>query len=127
MPSALEQIRCVLSIPTKKTDVRLVQHLTAKEMQSILDVPDLELRVGIRDRAMLHLCFAVGLKVPGLIGIRVVDVRLQPEPSVLIHGKGRRDVVFRCGKRPRRQYGLGCQYEVRSWRQSYLQMLVMDV
>ena len=26
-----------------------------------------------------------------LIGIRVVDVKLQPEPSVLIHGKGRRE------------------------------------
>lgn len=91
VPSALEQIRCVLSIPTKRTDVRLVQHLTAKEMQSILDAPDPALRVGIRDRAMLHLCFAGGLRVSELIGIRVVDVKLQPEPSVLIHGKGRRE------------------------------------
>ncbi len=30
VPSALEQIRCILSIPTKKTDVRLVRHLTAQ-------------------------------------------------------------------------------------------------
>ena len=91
VPSALEQIRCILSIPTKKTDVRLVRHLTAKEMQSILDAPDPARRVGIRDRAMLHLCFAGGLRVSELVGIRVVDVRLQPEPSVLIHGKGRRE------------------------------------
>ena len=86
-----EQIRCILSIPTKKTDVRLVRHLTAQEMQSILDAPDPARRVGIRDRAMLHLCFAGGLRVSELIGIRIVDLKLQPEPSVLIHGKGRRE------------------------------------
>jgi len=88
VPSALEQIHCILSIPTKKTDTRLVRHLTAKEMQSVLDAPDPAGRVGIRDRTMLHLCFAGGLRVSELIGIRVVDVKLQPEPSVLIHGKG---------------------------------------
>jgi len=91
VPSALEQIRCILSIPTKKTDVRLVRHLTAQEMQSILDAPDPARRVGIRDRAMLHLCFAGGLRVSELVGVRVVDVRLQPEPNVLVHGKGRRE------------------------------------
>jgi len=91
VPSALEQIRCILSIPTKKTDVRLVRHLTAQEMQSILDAPDPVRRVGIRDRAMLHLCFAGGLRVSELVGVRVIDVRLQPEPNVLIHGKGRRE------------------------------------
>lgn len=91
MPSALEQIHCILAIPTKKTDTRLVRHLTAKEMQTILDAPNPARRVGIRDRAMLHLCFAGGLRVSELIGIRVVDVKLQPAPSVLIHGKGRRE------------------------------------
>ena len=91
LPSALEQIRCILSIPTKKTDVRLVRHLTAQEMLSILDAPDPARRVGIRDRAMLHICFAGGLRVSELVGVRVIDVRLQPEPNVLIHGKGRRE------------------------------------
>jgi site-specific recombinase XerD len=83
VPSALEQIRCILSIPTKKTDVRLVRHLTAQEMQSILNAPNPVRRVGIRDRAMLHLCFAGGLRVSELVGVRVVDVRLQPQPNVL--------------------------------------------
>jgi integrase/recombinase XerD len=68
-----------------------VRHLTAKEMQAILDAPNPAGRVGIRDRAMLHLCFAGGLRVSELIGIRVVDVKLQPEPSVLIYCKGRRE------------------------------------
>ena len=91
VPSALEQIHSVLSVPIKKTDSRLVRHLAAQEMQSILDAPDPTSRLGIRDRAMLHLCFAGGLRVSELVGMRVADVRFQPEPSVLIHGKGRKE------------------------------------
>jgi len=88
VPSALEQIQRVLAIPAKKTDIHLVKHLTAQEMQSILDAPDPTFRNGIRDRAMLHLCFAGGLRVSELIGLRIEDLMLQPQTSVLIHGKG---------------------------------------
>lgn len=40
---------------------------------------------------MLHLCFAGGLRVSELIGLRVQDVSLQPQASVLVHGKGRKE------------------------------------
>ena len=40
VPSALEQIQRILAIPAKKTDTHLVRHLTAQEMQSILNAPD---------------------------------------------------------------------------------------
>jgi site-specific recombinase XerD len=39
---------------------------------------------------MLYLCFAAGLRVSELIGLQLEDLKLQPQPSVLIHGKGRR-------------------------------------
>ncbi len=90
VPSALEQIQRILAIPTKKTDTHLVRHLTAQEMQSILDAPDPTVRHGIRDRAMLHLCFAGGLRVSELIGLRLDDMTLQSQASVLVHGKGRK-------------------------------------
>jgi len=91
VPSALEQIQRILAIPAKKTDTRLVKHLTAHEMQMILDAPDPTVRAGIRDRAMLHLCFAGGLRVSELVGLRIEDMVLQPQASVLIHGKGRKE------------------------------------
>ena len=91
VPSALEQIQRVLAIPAKKADTRLVRHLTAQEMQSILDAPDPTIRDGIRDRAMLHLCFAGGLRVSELVGLRMEDMVLQPQASVLVHGKGRKE------------------------------------
>jgi integrase/recombinase XerD len=90
IPSAMEQIQRVLAIPPKKTESRLVRHLTVEEMQAILNAPDPTRREGIRDRAMLHLCFAGGLRVSELVSLRLSDITLQPYASILVHGKGRR-------------------------------------
>ena len=54
VPSALEQIRCVLAIPAHKTDKRLVDHLSDEQCQAILDAPDPTTRLGIRDRTMIY-------------------------------------------------------------------------
>jgi site-specific recombinase XerD len=91
LPSALEQIRRVLAIPMKKTDTRLVRHLSTEEVQAILDAPKPADWSGIRDRAMLHICFAAALRVSELTGLRLEDLSLQPQASVLVHGKGRRE------------------------------------
>jgi len=91
LPPAIEQIRRVLAIPAKKAESKLVRHLTAEEMQALLDAPDPTGWKGIRDRAMLHLCYAGGLRVSELIGLRLDDLKFQPQPSVLVHGKGRRE------------------------------------
>ena len=91
VPSALEQIQGVLAIPMKKTETRLVRHLTTQEIQALLDAPRPVDWAGIRDRAMLHLCFAAGLRVSELTGLRLEDLSLQPDASILVHGKGRRE------------------------------------
>jgi len=91
VPSALEQIRCILAIPSKKTETRLVNHLTVEEMQAILNAPEPTSWSGLRDRAMLHLCFAAGLRVSELVALQLGDVTLQPQASILVHGKGRRE------------------------------------
>ena len=91
VPSALDQIHRVLAIPMRKTQTRLVRHLTAPEIQALLDAPKPVDWLGVRDRAMLHLAFAAGLRVSELTGTRIEDLTLQPYPSVLIRGKGRRE------------------------------------
>jgi integrase/recombinase XerD len=90
-PAAIDQIRRILAIPPKKADTRLVRHLTVEEMQAILNAPTPSDWDGVRDRAMLHLCFAAGLRVSELVGLQLGDVTLQPQPSILVHGKGRRE------------------------------------
>jgi integrase/recombinase XerD len=83
-PALLEQIRRILAIPVKKTDQPLVQHLSVTEMQAILNVPDLRTRIGIRDRAMLHVCFAVGLRMSELLTLPVTALTWQPTPTIQI-------------------------------------------
>jgi integrase/recombinase XerD len=91
VPSLLEHSRRILALPAKRTDIRLISYLTLEEMQAVLNAPHLQRRDGIRDRAMLHLCFAAGLRVSELVGLPLHALELQPSPHVRIHGKGRRE------------------------------------
>ena len=91
VPSALEQVRRIRAISSKRTEARLVNHLTKEEMKAILDAPDPSARSGIRDQAMLYLGFAAGLRVSELVGLRLDDLELEgPYPSILVRGKGRK-------------------------------------
>jgi site-specific recombinase XerD len=94
VPSALEQVRQIRAIPSKKTDTRLVRHLTTPEMQAILDAPPPATRTGNRDRAMLHVCFVAGLRVSELVGLKVDDITFDPRPCIRVLGKGRRERIL---------------------------------
>lgn len=91
VPSALEQIGQIQAIPTKRHDQRLIRHLTMEEVRAILNAPDITTRLGIRDQAMLHLCFAAGLRVSELIGASLENLSLRRPASILIRGKGRKE------------------------------------
>lgn len=90
-PSALAQISQIDAIPVKRHDQKLVRHLIMEEVRAILNAPDLTTRLGLRDRAMLHLCFAGGLRVSELVGVLLENVTLGRTPSVMVRGKGRRE------------------------------------
>jgi site-specific recombinase XerD len=93
VPPCLDQSRRIHAIPMKKTDQALVSYLTRDELQALLDAPDLSTVPGIRDRAMLHLAFAAGMRVSELVGLRLdqIDRSLS---TVHIMGKGRRERVL---------------------------------
>ena len=93
VPSSLEQVHQIRAIPTKRHDQALVQHLTMKQMRAILDAPNLATRLGIRDRAMLHLCFACGLRVSELVELPIEGLSLRYPPSIRVRGKGRRGAM----------------------------------
>ena len=94
VPSALEQIRQILAIPVKKTDRRLVNYLTREEMQALLNAPAPTTMAGVRDRAMLDLAYAGGLRVSELVGLRLDECIFQPQPCIRVRGKGRRERVL---------------------------------
>jgi integrase/recombinase XerD len=91
VPSSLEQAHQIRAIPTKRHDQALVQHLTMNRMRAILDAPDVATRLGIRDRAMLHLCFACGLRVSELVELPLDGLSLRHPASIRVCGKGRRE------------------------------------
>jgi len=90
VPSALEQVLRILSIPTKKTDKPVVSYLTIEESQAVIDAPEPTTRDGVRDRAMLHITVTCGLRVSELVGLRLEDLHLEPTPQIFVRGKGRR-------------------------------------
>ncbi len=94
VPVLIEQCRQIHAIPQSKTESRLVSHLGRSEVEAILNAPRLNTRSGIRDRAMVHLCFAAGLRVTELITLQVESLTLHPSGSIRILGKGRRERVL---------------------------------
>jgi integrase/recombinase XerD len=94
LPSCLEQSGRIRAIPFKKTDEVIVGYLNREEIQALLDAPDPSSRSGLRDRAMLHLAFAGGLRVSELVGLNMADLVLHPQPTVHVMGKSRRERVL---------------------------------
>ena len=91
VPAVLEQVRQIHAIPSKRHDQAQVRHLTIEEVRAILNAPDPTTRFGIRDRAMLHLCFAGGLRVSELVGLPLEQLSLQRTPGIRVLGKGRKE------------------------------------
>jgi site-specific recombinase XerD len=75
----------------KKVDEALVAYLTRDELRALLDAPDPRVIAGVRDRAMLHLAYAAGLRVSELVGLRLDQLDLRAPPSIHVIGKGRRE------------------------------------
>jgi integrase/recombinase XerD len=94
VPSCLDQARRIHAIPMKRTDQALVGYLARDELQALLDAPDASTVSGIRDRAMLHLAFAAGMRVSELVGLRLDQIDRQGLATVHIIGKGRRERVL---------------------------------
>lgn len=93
-PALLAQVAQIRAIPAKRCENKLVQHLSNDEVKAVLNAPDVSTRLGARDRAMMHLCFAGGLRVSELVGAVMTDLVLGSAPSLLVRGKGRKHRHF---------------------------------
>jgi integrase/recombinase XerD len=78
----------------KRTDEALVGYLTREEMLALLNVPSPRTAPGIRDRAMLYLTYAAGLRVSELLSLRPDQFDNQASSSIHIMGKGRRERIL---------------------------------
>ncbi len=76
-----------LQIESPKLPRSLPKSLSEEDVESLLGAPNLDDPIGLRDRAMLELLYASGLRVSELVGVKVTEVSLS-EGVVRVTGKG---------------------------------------
>ncbi|MDQ3489360.1 MAG: tyrosine recombinase XerC [Acidobacteriota bacterium] len=77
-------------VGTPKREQRLPAHLGEAEMSRLLEMPDTSEPLGRRDRAILELFYASGLRLSELVGLDIEDVNLAGR-IVRVLGKGRKE------------------------------------
>jgi integrase/recombinase XerC len=77
----------VVLAPSPRRDHKVPAHLSMDEMTRLLAVPDGATELGRRDRAILELFYASGLRLSELVGLDTEDVNLQAR-IVRVRGKG---------------------------------------
>ncbi len=75
----------------------LPKFLTEDEMNRLLTAPDVSTEQGVRDRAMLELMYAAGLRVSELLSLRQTDLDILAG-LVVCHGKGSKQRRVPIGK-----------------------------
>jgi integrase/recombinase XerD len=65
------------TLETPKTWRALPKYLTVDEVNQLLQQPDLGTPQGIRDRAMLEVLYATGLRVSELVGLKLSDLNFE--------------------------------------------------
>ena len=75
----------------------LPKFLTEDEINSLLSAPDISTEEGIRDRAILEIMYATGLRVSELIGLRNGDIDLMAG-LIVCYGKGGKERRVPLGK-----------------------------
>ena len=75
-----------------KREHRIPNHLAVDEMTRLLEMPDTSAALGRRDKAILELFYASGLRLSELCGLDVEDVNLSAR-VVRVLGKGRKERI----------------------------------
>jgi site-specific recombinase XerD len=86
-----EQYQRILALPSKKAKVPVVSYLEPEDIRIILDQPNRNTAVGLRDHALLLFLYNTGARVSEALAVRGEDLSLQPPRQVRLHGKGNKD------------------------------------
>jgi len=76
---------------------RLPKVMSEKQVEALLEAPDLDTPLGLRDRAMLETIYATGLRVSELVGLRLHEVSLA-DGVLRALGKGSKERLVPLGQ-----------------------------
>jgi integrase/recombinase XerD len=76
---------------------RFPKTLSEKQVEALLNAPDIDTPLGLRDKAMLELLYATGLRVSELIGVRLFEISLN-DHVVRVIGKGSKERLVPLGE-----------------------------
>jgi len=80
-----------------RTWVTLPKYLTGEEVDRLLAAPNVDTPLGLRDRAMLELLYATGLRVTELVSVRLADLHAG-EGYLVAYGKGSKERIVPMGE-----------------------------
>jgi integrase/recombinase XerD len=86
-----------LQIAAPKLPRSLPHSLSETDVESLLNAPDVETPLGLRDRAMLETLYASGLRVSELVGLKMIQVSLDTS-VVKTLGKGSKERLVPIGE-----------------------------
>ena len=84
-------------VASPRVERKLPNHLSIQEMIRFIEMPDVETVLGKRDRAMLELLYASGVRVSELVGLNLIDIDF-PNQTLRVKGKGRKERIVPFGE-----------------------------
>jgi integrase/recombinase XerC len=84
-------------VATPKQEKRVPSFLSEEEMAGFLEVPASDKALDLRDRAILELLYASGIRVSELVGINLEDASIR-ERLVRVRGKGKKERLVPFGR-----------------------------
>jgi integrase/recombinase XerD len=98
---ALREHLCVadptLKLLAARQPLRVPKTLSEAQVEALLAAPDTESALGLRDRTMIELMYASGLRVSELVGLKTVHVGLS-EGALRVTGKGSKERMVPFGE-----------------------------
>jgi len=99
-----------IKIDNPKRTLSLPKPISEDDVEKLISCPDIKTPIGLRDRAMLELLYACGLRISELIDIDVININLR-QGIVQVIGKGQKE----------RLVPLGQEGHAIEWIEKYLQ------
>jgi integrase/recombinase XerD len=86
-----------LQIDNPKIGRKLPDVLSEQEVDQLLDAPDVDTPLGLRDRTMLEFLYAAGLRVSELVNLRMTEINLR-QGVLRVVGKGSKERLVPVGE-----------------------------